>query len=169
MSTDRAGLSSDQSREARVVAIIMTSAGKATTTVQAVSTGTPAATAGLQAGDRIVSIDGAVVQAEDISKLISGSDGRVLTVVVVRDGRRVTLPPTAAKRTDGTYRLGFMGERTRGFAYVDVDGVLPLVEQMGATVPPDAKDTIAAVDSFILQASGDGDVSTLSGFLRLSD
>ena len=55
--------------------LFMTSAGKATTTVQAVSTGTPAATAGLQAGDRIVSIDGAVVQAEDISHLISGSDG----------------------------------------------------------------------------------------------
>ena len=88
--------------------LFMTSAGKATTTVQAVSTGTPAATAGLQAGDRIVSIDGAVVQAEDISHLISGSEGRTLTVVVVRDGRRVTLPPTAAQRTDGTYRLGFM-------------------------------------------------------------
>ena len=86
----------------------MTSAGKATTTVEAVSTGTPAATAGLQAGDRIVSIDGAVVQAEDISHLISGSEGRMLTVVVVRDGRRVTLPPTAAQSTDGTYRLGFM-------------------------------------------------------------
>ena len=88
--------------------LFMTSAGKATTTVQAVSNGTPAATAGLRAGDRIVSIDGAVVQAEDISHLISGSDGRMLTVVVVRDGRRVTLPPTAARRTDGTYRLGFM-------------------------------------------------------------
>ena len=88
--------------------LFMTSAGKATTTVQAVSNGTPAATAGLQAGDRIVSIDGAVVQAEDISHLISGSDGRMLTVVVVRAGRRVTLPPTAARRTDGTYRLGFM-------------------------------------------------------------
>ena len=88
--------------------LFMTSAGKATTTVQAVSNGTPAATAGLQAGDRIVSIDGAVVQAEDISHLISGSEGRMLTVVVVRDGRRVTLPPTAARRTDGTYRLGFM-------------------------------------------------------------
>jgi len=88
--------------------LFMTSAGKATTTVQAVSNGTPAATAGLQAGDRIVSIDGAVVQAEDISHLISGSDGRMMTVVVVRDGRRVTLPPTAARRTDGTYRLGFM-------------------------------------------------------------
>ena len=88
--------------------LFMTSAGKATTTVQAVSNGTPAATAGLQAGDRIVSIDGAVVQAEDISHLISGSEGRMLTVVVVRDGRRVTLPATAARRTDGTYRLGFM-------------------------------------------------------------
>jgi regulator of sigma E protease len=32
----------------------------------------------------------------------------MLTVVVVRDGRRVTLPATAARRTDGTYRLGFM-------------------------------------------------------------
>ena len=88
--------------------LFMTSVGKATTTVEAVSTGTPAAAAGLQAGDRIVSIDGAVVQPEDISLLISGSDGRKLTVVVVRDGRRVTLPPTSAKRTDGTYRLGFM-------------------------------------------------------------
>ena len=86
----------------------MTSAGKATTTVEAVSSGTPAATAGLQAGDRIVSIDGAVVQPEDISHLISGSDGRKLTVVVVRDGRRVTLPPTSAQQRDGTYRLGFM-------------------------------------------------------------
>jgi regulator of sigma E protease len=88
--------------------LFMTSAGKATTTVEAVSKGSPAAAAGLQAGDRIVSIDGAVVQPEDISHLISGSDGRVLTVVVVRDGRRVTLPPTAAQRTQGTYRLGFM-------------------------------------------------------------
>jgi regulator of sigma E protease len=88
--------------------LFMTSAGKATTTVEAVSKGTPAAAAGLQPGDRIVSIDGVVVQPEDISHLISGSNGRTLTVVVVRDGRRVTLPPTAAKRTEGTYRLGFM-------------------------------------------------------------
>ena len=62
-----------------------------------------------------------------------------------------------------------MGKRTRGFAYVDVDGMLPLVEQVGGAVPPDGKDAIASVDSFILQASGDGDVSTLSGFVRLSD
>ncbi len=88
--------------------LFMTSVGKATTTVQAVSSGTPAAAAGLRANDRIVSIDGVVVQAEDISPVISGSHGRKLTVVVVRDGERVTLPPTSAERLDGTYRLGFM-------------------------------------------------------------
>jgi hypothetical protein len=62
-----------------------------------------------------------------------------------------------------------MGDRTRGFVYLDVDGMVPLVEQMGATVGPESKDAISAVDSFILQASGDGDVSTLSGFVRLSN
>jgi regulator of sigma E protease len=88
--------------------LFMTSVGMASTTVQAVSSGTPAASAGLRAGDRIVSIDGVVVQPEDISHVISGSHGRKLTVVVVRDGERVTLPPTSAKQIDGTYRLGFM-------------------------------------------------------------
>lgn len=62
-----------------------------------------------------------------------------------------------------------MGEKTRGFVYVDVDGLLPLTEQMGAPVPPDATDAISAVDSFILQASGAGDVTTVSGFVRLND
>lgn len=88
--------------------LFMTSVGKATTTVEAVSSGSPAAAAGLERGDRIVSIDGAVVQPADISHLISSSGGRKLTVVVVRDGRRVTLPPTSAARRDGTFRLGFM-------------------------------------------------------------
>jgi len=88
--------------------LFMTSAGKATTRVEAVSSGSPAAAAGLQSGDRIVSIDGAVVQAGDISRVISGSDGRKLTVVVVRDGSRVSLPPTSARQQDGVYRLGFM-------------------------------------------------------------
>ena len=88
--------------------LFMTSAGRATTSVEAVSQGMPAATIGLQHGDRIVSIDGAVVEPEDISRLISGSDGRKLTVVVIRDGRRVSLPPASARLVDGTYRLGFI-------------------------------------------------------------
>ena len=62
-----------------------------------------------------------------------------------------------------------MGERTRGFGYVDVDGLVPLVEQFGGTVPPEANDAVSAIDSFILEASGDGDVTTARGFVRLND
>jgi hypothetical protein len=62
-----------------------------------------------------------------------------------------------------------LGEKTRGFVYVDVDGVLPLAEQAGGSLPLHAKDTIAAIDSFILQSSGDGDVTKVSGFVRLND
>jgi Protein of unknown function (DUF3352) len=61
-----------------------------------------------------------------------------------------------------------MGKRTRGFVYVDVDGVLPLAEQAGGTVPRAAKDAVSAVDSVILQATGEGDVTKVSGFVRLN-
>jgi regulator of sigma E protease len=88
--------------------LYMTSVGKATTTVDEISQGSPAQAAGLQSGDRIVSIDGEPVQAEDISTVISGSDGRRLALVVVRNGERVTLPATAPRMTDGAYRLGFV-------------------------------------------------------------
>ena len=88
--------------------LYMTSVGRATTTVDEISQGSPAQAAGLQPRDRIVSIDGQPVRAEDISTVISGSDGRPLTVVVVRDGERVTLPETAPRMMDGAYRLGFV-------------------------------------------------------------
>jgi regulator of sigma E protease len=88
--------------------LFMTSVGKATTTVEDVTKGEPAATAGLRAGDRIVSIDGAMVEPGEISSLIRGSEGRKLTLVVMRDGRRITLAPTAPRVRDGAYRLGFI-------------------------------------------------------------
>jgi regulator of sigma E protease len=87
--------------------LFMTSVGTATTRVEQVSVESPAATAGLRPGDRIVSINGTNVKPEDISRIITGSDGRPLTVVVERDGQHVTLPPTAARPIDGAYRLGF--------------------------------------------------------------
>jgi hypothetical protein len=62
-------------------------------------------------------------------------------------------------------------ERTSGFAYVDIDGLLPLVEGLAGEeqVPPDAREVVEALDSFILQSSADGDTTTVSGFLRLND
>ena len=88
--------------------LFMTSAGKATTTVDHVAGNSPAAAAGLRAGDRLESINGTPVAANKISSIISGSDGQPLTVVVVRDGERVSLPPTRPRVLDGTYRLGFV-------------------------------------------------------------
>ena len=88
--------------------LFMTSGGKATTTVDAVSPGSPAVAMGLAAGDRIVSIDGVAVGPDDVSRTISASAGDPLVVVVERDGQRVTLGPRAARKTDGVYRLGFV-------------------------------------------------------------
>ena len=87
--------------------LFMTSSGKLTTTVAAVFPDTPALEAGLQAGDRIVAIDGRSVEPGDIPERISASEGRPLRVSVVRNGETVVLGPARAVSTNGTYRLGF--------------------------------------------------------------
>ena len=59
-------------------------------------------------------------------------------------------------------------DRTKGFAYVDVDGLLPLVESLaGESIPGEARDGVDAVDSLLFQTSGDGDTTTVSGFVRV--
>jgi regulator of sigma E protease len=88
--------------------LYMTSVGRATTTVDQVSAGSPAAKAGLQPGDTIVSIDDKHVEATDISDSIASSDGKPLTLMVARDGTLVLLPATSARVSDGRYRLGFV-------------------------------------------------------------
>jgi regulator of sigma E protease len=88
--------------------LYMTSVGRATTTVDQVSAGSPAAKAGLQPGDTIVSIDDKHVEATDISDSIASSDGKPLTLMVARDGTLVVLPATSARVSDGRYRLGFV-------------------------------------------------------------
>ena len=59
-------------------------------------------------------------------------------------------------------------DRTKGFVYVDVDGMLPLIEDLaGESIPPDVRDGIAAMDSLVFQTSGDGDTTRVSGFVRV--
>ena len=61
-----------------------------------------------------------------------------------------------------------LADRTKGFVYVDVDGMLPLIESLaGESIPPDVRDGVAAVDSLIFQTSGDGDTTSVSGFVRV--
>ncbi|MBD0317241.1 MAG: site-2 protease family protein [Thermoleophilia bacterium] len=76
-------------------------------TVAQVSPGTPAAAAGLRAGDEVVAIDGNPVTPETISARIRASAGRPITVGVRRGGDTRTLGPARAARADGVYRLGF--------------------------------------------------------------
>jgi hypothetical protein len=58
--------------------------------------------------------------------------------------------------------------RTKGFVYVDVDGMLPLIENLaGESIPPDLRAGVAAIDSLIFQTSGDGDSTHVSGFVRV--
>lgn len=61
-------------------------------TVAQVTVGSPAEKAGIQPGDRFVSVDGTKVESfADVQRLVSGRAGDVITFVMLRDGREVTV------------------------------------------------------------------------------
>jgi regulator of sigma E protease len=92
-------------------ALFMAGGGKATSTVASVVSGEPAMVAGLQAGDKIVFINGQAINSpKEIPQLISGSNGGKLELIVQRHGEVVTLKPVSARKRDGVYRLGFVLE-----------------------------------------------------------
>ncbi|MEM9422083.1 MAG: RIP metalloprotease RseP [Pseudomonadota bacterium] len=79
---------------------------------------TAAAEAGLQAGDRIVAVNGrSVDEFEDISRWVKLSSGTSLTISVLRDGQTLDLlaTPRRTKQIDGfgnEIEVGFLGIRT---------------------------------------------------------
>ncbi|HEY2311432.1 MAG TPA: M50 family metallopeptidase [Gaiellaceae bacterium] len=76
--------------------------------VGAVESGTPAAVAGLQPGDRIVGVNGRRAASFDrVSHLIRSSDGRRVTLDVVRGGGHVTVGPQHTVNRDGRWIFGF--------------------------------------------------------------
>jgi regulator of sigma E protease len=93
--------------------LFLTVAGKATNTVATVAPEiesgivSPAQKIGLQAGDRVVAINGKPVAANEIAETIAGSGGKPLTLTVVRRGARLDLGPAPARLVDDRYRLGF--------------------------------------------------------------
>ena len=90
-----------------LIVLFSTSGGKVTTRVGEVTPRSPAAHAGLQHGDQILEIDGLPVTAREIARRIGASQGRPLTLTVVRDRQRVLLGPVAPRLSNGVYRLGF--------------------------------------------------------------
>jgi len=79
------------------------------TEVALVEGNTPAAAAGLQAGDRVVAVDGIhATSFARVSELIRASHGRPITVTVVRSGQTVTLGPRRTTKTQGRWIWGFV-------------------------------------------------------------
>lgn len=76
--------------------------------VAAVEAHTPAATAGLQAGDHVVAVNGVHATTFDtVSRLIRSSRGRAITVTVDRGGHQVTLGPRKTINVSGRWIWGF--------------------------------------------------------------
>ena len=82
--------------------------GKATRTIDRVETGMPAQTAGLQPGDQILRVNGVPVKPDKISRTITSSKGRPLTLTIRRGGTPIQIGPVRPKVVDGAYRLGFL-------------------------------------------------------------
>lgn len=64
-------------------------------TVAEVRAASPAANAGIQPGDRFVSVDGSPVETfSDVQRLVSGRGGDPITFVMMREGKEVTVKAT---------------------------------------------------------------------------
>jgi len=117
---------------------------------------------GLQAGDRIVAIDGTPVAADEIADRINASAGSELTLTVVRDGGELTLGPIAGQLVDERYRLGFGLDGT-GLGLVpalgrsiEVTGLVAkeIVKSLGRLVSGDGREEVSSPIG-ITQASSD--------------
>jgi regulator of sigma E protease len=87
-------------------ALFLSVGGNATRTVDVVSPSMPAAKV-LEPGDVILAVNHVPVQANSISKEITSSGGKPVTLTVNRHGHWIELPPVKPKLADGAYRLGF--------------------------------------------------------------
>jgi regulator of sigma E protease len=100
-----------------VFAVMFTIYGKAVSepVVAEVRPDTPAAAAGLQPGDRFVSVDGSSIESfADVQRIVSGRAGDPLVFVLTRGGKdvTVTVTPELMEQTDAlgnAIRVGIIG------------------------------------------------------------
>jgi len=88
---------------------------KPTTTLAKVMDKSPAAAAGIKAGDKIISIGGKRVDSwEAVTRIINEHAGEVVSVIVIRDGRRISSTPRLrAKSKSGLLGIMTKVERQR--------------------------------------------------------
>ena len=85
-----------------------------TNVIGGVLQGSPAASAGLHAGDRVVAIAGRRVEPKDIPTAIRATKGSPFRMVVDRAGKQTAIGPVSARVTDGAYRIGISIEARTG-------------------------------------------------------
>ena len=109
---------------------------------------------------------------DDVTIRFARPDAETIVVTTGRDALAL-LAGAGPKLVDSEgYRraaedVGLEG-RTKGFVYVDVDRLVPLIESLvGEGIPTDVRDGVASIDSLIFQTSGDGDTTRVSGFIRV--
>ncbi len=74
---------------------------------------TPAAEAGLRAGDRVVAIDGQAVDGDSIRPTIQASEGKPLRLTVERSGETLQLLPVRPEKSEEFGPLRAVGESFR--------------------------------------------------------
>ncbi len=136
----------------------MTVAGQATRVVENVApelqdgVASPAQVIGLQAGDRIVAINGIPVTPSEIADTIADSEGKKLTLTVRRNGEELQLGPVAPQLVDDRYRLG-LGLRGSGLGVVPafghsvrVTGIVSkeIVKSLGRLVTGKGRDQVSS-------------------------
>ena len=138
--------------------LFMTVAGQATRVVETVApelqqgVASPAQVIGLEAGDRIVAINGTPVQADEIADTIGNSGGSELTLTVVRGGQQLRLGPVAPQLVDDRYRLG-LGLKGSGLGFfpafghaVKVTGIVSkeIVKSLGRLVTGEGRHEVSS-------------------------
>jgi regulator of sigma E protease len=146
--------------------LFMTVAGNATSTVETIApelepgVASPAQSIGLQAGDRVVAINGKKVHADEIADTIAGSQGHKLVVTVARDGQVHELGPVRARLIDDRYRLGF-GLKGEGLGFV------PALARAFKVTGIVAKEIVKSLGRLVT-GKGRHDVSSPIGITRAS-
>jgi regulator of sigma E protease len=98
--------------------------GSATTTLAKIVPDSPALTAGLQSGDKIVALDGQTINNwKDVTDILGTSKQKTVKITIDRAGQKLDLVSSFTKSTDGRQTIGIVPKLVRNPATAVGDGV----------------------------------------------